>query len=167
MSDDLLSALSTYDGKTTSQLTQIAAEFGGDPDYMKNLLAACVSHKSSLAVAATWLIRDHLRHGGLLTPSQTEALIKTTPHLDDWQALLHLGQMTRALIPSRNAANLLASEMMALLDHPRPFLRAWSMDALAHLADLFPDHQDRAKAAVIAGLADEASSVRARARELH
>ncbi len=47
-----------------------------------------------------------------------------------------------------------------------PFLRAWSVNALVHLASIDPTLESEARAALEAALADPKASVRARARRI-
>jgi len=166
MERNLPNALSRFDGKAITLLGQIEAEFGNDPEYLAALIDLLPSDQAHLENGATWLIKDRLERGDKLSQTRTDQLAAMAPTLTDWQAQLHLAQLARHLHPSPAPARVLALEMIELLDHERPFLRAWSLDALVHLAAIYPDFEARAETAKSAALEDEAASVRARARSL-
>jgi len=166
MERSLSSALARFDGKAIPLLGQIEAEFGNDPGYLAALVEIIPSDQPHLESGATWLIKDRLERGEKLSEARTEQLAAAAPALTDWQAQLHLAQMVRYLIPSLPAARILAVEMIELSGHTRPFLRAWSLDALVHLSTLFPEFAGPAQDALATAKTDKAASVRARARHL-
>ncbi len=166
MDRTLSTALARFDGKSITLLGQIEAEFGNDTNYLDGLLAAIPSDQPHLESGATWLIKDRLERGARLSQVFTDALAATAPALTDWQAQLHLAQSVRHLTPSPAPARVLALEMIELLPHDRPFLRAWSLDALVHLTRHYPEFEDTSADALKAALNDTSASVRARARRL-
>ena len=166
MERSLTTALARYDGKAITILGQIEAEFGNDPQYLAALVELLPSDQPHLENGATWLIKDRLERGDALSQARTDQLAAAAPALDDWQAQLHLAQSVRHLSPSLPAARILAVEMQSLLSHERPFLRAWSLDALVHLASLYEEFRAPADEALKGAEDDPAASVRARARNL-
>ena len=162
----LETALCRYDGKAITILGQIQAEFGADPAYLDGLLEAVRHSGPNVASGATWLLLDHVNSGGALTPDQTETLVGAFAALTDWSARLHIAQMIRHLNPPKASRRILAAELTEHLTHERPFLRAWSLDALVHLAKIDPAYTAEAQAALAAAQEDPAASVRARARNL-
>jgi len=163
---NLQTALSRYDGKSVQVLGQLQAEFGDDPQYIDGLIEALHQTGKSVANGASWLLLDHLNSGKKLNERQTEQLAKSVPALMEWPEQLHAAQMVRHLELSLTSAKLLVQEMENLLTHERPFLRAWSLDALWHIAAIYPEFADRAKTALARAHDDNAASVRARARNL-
>lgn len=166
MERTLSTALAKFDGKAITSLAQIEAEFGNDPEYLAALIDLLPSDQPNLENGATWLIKDRLERGDSLSQTRTDQLAAAAPALTDWQAQLHVAQVARLLHPSPAPARVLALEMIELLDHERPFLRAWSLDALVHLAKLYPEFEARSQQALGEAIEDEAASVRARARQL-
>ena len=121
---------------------------------------------------ATWLLKSYFEQAGALSAEQTQTLIAALPSGDDahWSTQLHLCQSMRYLDLSGNGVSgPVASSLWAwvepLLTHKRPFLRAWSLDALAHLAREHKAYQADFEQALQRASKDEAASVRARARD--
>lgn len=157
-------ALRAFDGKATTILTETRAAFGDSETYLSDLIRLVAHDEPRIGDGATWLIKAHLDHGGRLTPRQTEDLIGHLGIAPSWQSQLHLCQLIRHLEVSALLADACADALMPLLQHDRPFLRAWSMDALQHVASRNPKLAARAAKALAAAESDPAASVRARAR---
>lgn len=166
MDRNLKTALDRYDGKDIGLLGRIEAEFGEDREYLAALVELLPSTDPNVENGATWLIKDRLERGGILSEARTEQLAGAAAALRDWQAQLHLAQMIRHLRPSQPASKLLAVEMKGFLSHERPLLRAWALDALVSLSSKLPELAPQAAVALNAAAADPAPSVRARARQL-
>lgn len=81
-----------------------------------------------------------------------------------WQAALHLCQTAQFLDFTPDQARQFAGWAARFLGHERPFLRAWSMDALHYAAAQAPELALLAERALSAAEKDKAASVRARAR---
>ena len=160
----LEAALKSYDGKAASILSEIRAKFGGQSAFLPELVRLAAHEDAHVSDGATWLIKDLLEDGVRLTPSQTEDLIGHLDAMSSWQAQLHICQSVRYLEASAPLADVCADWLTPLLRSDRPFLRAWSMDALQHLALRSATLAGRAEAALNAAEQDPAASVRARAR---
>ena len=157
-------ALGRYDGKATELLTEIRAAFGARQTFLSELVSLASHEEAPISDGATWLIKALLDDGARLTGSETEALLGRLNTITSWQAQLHICQSIRHLaIPTPLASNC-ADWFEALLKSNRPFLRAWSMDALQELALRNAMLAGRAAAALQAAEQDPAASVRARAR---
>ncbi|KWV91951.1 chorismate lyase [Erythrobacter sp. YT30] len=122
--------------------------------------------EDNISSAATWLLKSWLEKGGAITTKQTAELCAELPGVTSWQAQLHLCQSIRFLDVTKDAAAAVHRWLVPLLAHDRPFVRAWSLDALASLARQHSHlHAAFAKALEHAEQ-DEAASVRARARNI-
>ncbi len=157
-------ALKGFDGKATSMLSEIRAAFGDRAAFPSDLVQLAVHGAPQVSDGATWLIKDLLDDGVRLTRSQTEDLVGHLGAISSWQAQLHICQSVRHLETSAELTDACAAWLTPLLNCDRPFLRAWSMDALQHLASRNKDLDGRATAALGAAAEDPAASVRARAR---
>ncbi len=166
MDRNLKTALAHFDGKAITILGQIEAEFGNDPEYLAALVELLPSSIPNIENGATWLIKDRLERGEILSEARTDQLAAAAAALTDWQAQLHLAQSVKFLHPSKPAARLLALEMKGFLGHERPFLRAWGLDALVHLSGNLEELRASAEEALKSANEDPAPSVRARARNL-
>lgn len=168
--DALRKNLNDFDGKAISFLGEAETVLCTQEGYIDALIALLAERKGHLASGASWLLKSALEGASDLTPDQIAGLIKRLPDVDDWSAQLHICQMIR-LLPglgdvSGKLARDLADWLTAWLDHKRPFIRAWSLDALGALAKQHGDHAAVFNDALAAALSDEAASVRARARGL-
>ncbi len=160
----LRDALANFDGKAVSMLSEIRAELGGRKTFIAELVSLAGDDEGAVADGATWLIKNLLEEGKRLTPSQTETLIGRLDAITTWQAQLHVCQSVGHLdVPARRTGAF-ADWLTPLLHSDRPFLRAWSMDALQHLAARNTKLTERAAAALDAAERDPKASVRARAR---
>ncbi|MEM7701440.1 MAG: hypothetical protein AAF251_05835 [Pseudomonadota bacterium] len=170
LSQDLRAALTPFDGKATSLLGEAEAAFGRQVAYIEALITLIGDAGPYVGSGATWLLKSFLEHGGALSAEQTQTLIAALPSGDDahWSTQLHLCQSMRYLDLSGVGASSLRSSSLwlwvePLLTHKRPFLRAWSLDALAHLAREHKAYQADFEKALQRASKDEAASVRARA----
>ncbi len=162
----LYEALKDFDGKAMTILSEARAALGGRRSFVSDLVRLAAHEEANVSVGATWLIKDHLENGGRLTPARTKTLVGRLDAISSWQAELHVCQSVQYLEPSPEQARACADWLTPLLRSERPFLRAWSMDALQHLAQRNNDLAARAEAALNEADDDPAASVRARARNL-
>lgn len=158
--------LAAYDGRATTLLTEAAAAFGRHPGYLDDLIALANDAEQFVSDGSTWLIKHHLEAGQTLSAAQTTALLAQAERLTGWTAMLHLCQSVRDLTIAEADADALARWLRPLLEHQRPFLRAWSLDALCAVAEQWPRFATDARDALARASDDRAASVRARARNL-
>ena len=164
--DELRVRLAEYDGRSVTILGETEAQLSSKDGYLDALIALCSVREEHMAAGATWLIKSALEAKRVLTPLQVETLITQLPSACGWAAQLHLCQSIGLLdIPVKHAGDV-AAWINSLLAHDRPFVRAWALDALSHVAarddGLAPSFED----ALGKAHDDEAASVRARARNL-
>ncbi|WP_298469130.1 hypothetical protein [uncultured Erythrobacter sp.] len=166
LAQSLRKRLAQYDGRATTILGEIEAEFGGGTDYLRSLIDLAADPDGNTADGATWLLKAAIEAGTAIELDQVDALFAQLPQVRSWPAQLHLCQSVRYLPISTSSAAGLADWLKPLLNHERPFLRAWSLDALGRLAREHPKYDARFGIALQAAEQDTAASVRARARNL-
>lgn len=161
MMDGLRDALARFDGKAVSLLGEAEARFGSRPGYRDALVTLAFDRDAAVSGGATWLLKAALEQGAAVdTPRLVAGLGKES----GWAASLHLCQSVRFL--DVEDAEPVVTWLRPLLSHKRPFLRAWALDAMVHVAKAAPDHAQEAEAALEQAGRDAAASVRARARNL-
>ncbi|MEO0440968.1 MAG: hypothetical protein AAF067_08845 [Pseudomonadota bacterium] len=162
----LLDLLRTYDGRAISILGEIEAEFGAGDDYLDKLITFAAHEQVEVSDGATWLIKSALENGARFSAGQTAALCQTVSDTTTWQAQLHVCQSVQYLDLSQTDAAVMAEWLKPLLTHDRPFLRAWSLDALCRIGVVHEEYAEAAREALATADEDNAASVRARARKL-
>jgi len=159
--------LAAFDGRATTLLGEAEAALQAEPDYIDALIALVPDGQAFVGSGASWLTKSWLERGGALSAAQTAALITTLPHQQaHWSTHLHLAQSIRFLDLTAAQAAACHTWLTPLVSHTRPFVRAWALDALAHIARHHADHRAAFEAALRAVQQDPAASVRARARRL-
>ena len=162
----LRDALTAFDGKATTILGEAEARFAEGPGYLEALIALAGDGDERVSGGATWLIKARLEAGGRLGRGETAALLDKLAMITAWDAQLHLCQIARHLTFSAADAEPFSSWLEGLLAHKRPFLRAWSLDALCRVALQHGRYRARALQALDAATQDPAASVKARARRI-
>ena len=163
---DLKQALLAFDGKATTILAEIRARFGERTGFLGELAALTGSPDGFVSDGATWLIKNCAESGVRPAPADITAIIARLDEVSTWQAALHLCQSAEFFAFTPDQARRFAQWAARFLDHQRPFLRAWSMNALQHAAMRAPDLAPLAEAALAGAEGDASASVRARARKV-
>ncbi len=166
LAQTLRERLAHYDGRATTILSELEAQYRSEPSYLAALIDLTAEPGGNIADGATWLIKSALDAGTAIGSDQAIALFSQMPQVRSWPAQLHLCQSVRYLPISTSSAAGLAEWLKPLLSHERPFLRAWSLDAIGWLASEHSDYDSCFRSALEAAEQDLAASVRARARNL-
>ena len=163
---ELLEVLRAFDGKATSILLEARTRFDGRMDFLGELAVLVGSQERSVSDGATWLIKTCAESGVVPGPPEIAAIVAQLDAVPTWQAALHLCQTAAFLAFTPDQARRFAEWATQFLDHERPFLRAWSMNALQHAARQAPDLAKLAETALLCAENDGSASVRARARKI-
>lgn len=172
LENTVLERVLEFDGKTTASLEAACRAAGRDFNGFAQLFDLAASKDTRLQIAATWAIRKLLELGAEMTAAQcgtfveTAASIGTASTQTAWEARLHIVQSVQFIGNQELDARKLAEIVTPWHAAERPFLRAWSLDALCRLAQRDPSQKDSAAALLAKADDDPAASVRARARKL-
>ncbi len=160
----LMRALTEFDGKHTAPLERFASANPADSELLARLCDAAASPNHDVSSAATWLLKRYGISGRQLSPAQNAALLRLLLAEGGWQAQLHVLQMMGALaVPAAMAAPLLQA-LAAHASGGKAFLRAWSLQGAAVVAQQHPSLRPAALELLAAAERDAAASVRARLR---
>jgi len=162
----LLGELEEYDGKSVTILGEIAHRWSREPCYPEALLELFGKDDPVVQNGASWLFKSFVETGNPVEIDVSAKLTEQAGLLSDWAALLHICQSVQHLSFAPAEARNLGELVFVLLDHDRPFLRAWSLDALVRLSSFDPALHLKAREALARALLDSAASVRARAKKL-
>lgn len=163
---DLARELAAFDGKQTDPLEALAETLSPDAAVIAELIALAGRGDAKLQTAATWLLKRLQEDGYSFSEEQTEALLDLLEQVDAWEPRLHLLQMLPAWTLPEDRSQILHRLFLGpvFLQSPNKFLRAWTYNALAILADQHPAFRKEVAALLRHGAEDEAASVRARIR---
>ena len=160
--NELREELAAYDGKSPTILSEIAVRHRGGARFLTELVALASDVEPVISAGATWIIKAELERGQRLSPQDVLHLASSLDGVTAWQAQLHICQSIGRVAVPEEAAPALEQWLTALLNAPRPFVRAWALDALCRLrgasveTDALLEHMEK----------DKAASVRARVRNL-
>lgn len=166
---DTKDALSHYDGKNMTVLSELAvvkSHGDGLEIFLDELSLLAGDSNPSIADGATWILYQHMKKGNSISEKQKTNIVNNALKTTSWAAKLHLCQSMRFLLFSNSEVRKLMTFLEPLLCHRRPFLRAWSLDALCHLANQHANLLPMAKEALSNASQDSAGSVRTRARNI-
>lgn len=163
--------LGDFDGRHTAVLESLATELGSAPGGVPREVwaEACIlatDQEGRIAAGATWLLRRWLEEGRPPDPNALAAISRRLDEVSDPWARLHLVQALPSIRLPREFVEPWADLCRTGLGADAPFLRAWSLNALVHLASVDPVLASEARGALEAALADPKASVRARARRI-
>jgi len=163
---DIGETLACWDGKHAASLKACLRRNRNDAELPAALLQRIGSDAAITADGASWLLKAGIEDGLTLSEKQTGSLVALLPSLHSKDTILHICQIVRHLTLTSDQAKATVQWLEEQLTHERPFLRAWSLDALVAVAVHYPNYQDRATAALERAKQDPAASVRARVRNL-
>jgi hypothetical protein len=134
LAKEIKASIMAYDRRSPLVLSEAEAHFRSCKRYPDALISIVDSQDQSVSSGATWMIKSLLKQGQSLSPNQCKALVDRLPNITEWDAQLHVCQLIRYLETSDRNVDSLVDWLQPLLKHRRPFIRAWSLDALCHIA---------------------------------
>ena len=161
----LRAAMADFDGAAVSMLSEASLPFRADPQYSHALVFLFDDPEPTIQIGASWLLLDHVKTKKALRPEYLDELAPRLEGVTAWMAALHVLQALDFYKAPHHKADKFAAFCQQHLTHDRPFLRAWSMNALCRLAAQHTAYRPEAQRARQAALEDKSASVRARARK--
>ncbi|WP_306115870.1 MULTISPECIES: hypothetical protein [unclassified Roseovarius] len=155
-----------FDGKAVSCLSEAKAACGAGAGYLDDLVRLCFDRRPLVSSGATWILKAELEAGNRLGDSQRGEIVQALHRITSCQAALHLLQVADLLDLSAAEGSDVADWAGQYADHPRPFLRAWSLHSRVTLAHRFAGPGVDVQELLANAAEDEAASVRARAGKL-
>ncbi len=162
----LMSQLQTFDGKHIDTLEKVAEQVTPDNALIEELCEITKQKEAKLQTATTWLLKRFQERGVVYAPSQIETILELFEYINHWEAKLHLLQILPALdIPSQQKERLYQT-LIGYLQDNKKFVRAWSYNGLALLADKFPKYRPEVIRRLKDGQQEESASIKARIRNM-
>ncbi len=116
--------------------------------------------------AASWLLKQALEAGQVVAQTNLSPFYRSLPELQNWETQLHLLQCLPYLTINRWDVKQLEPFLRRCLQSENKFVRAWSYNGLNELAMQHARFQPEVDSLLAAALEEEASSVKARIRNI-
>lgn len=166
MQSGLESQIQHFDGIAVSVLSEARVACRSASGYFEDLVSLCFDPRPHVSAGATWILKAEFEEGTQLAPNLVDLVVNSLECLQSWQAKLHICQSVEGFQFTAIQADQFIQWVTRLSDHPRPFLRAWSMNARVMLGIRYAKLRPAVILDLEAADADRAASVRARARKL-
>lgn len=163
---NIIAELDAFDGKHTDILEALAKRLQTNEAQIENLCVIARSDESKLQVAATWILKWLQENGLSFSEAQIENILTLFSQVTYWEAKLHLLQMIPGFVIPTHSRYPLYHILMGYLNEDNKFVRAWSYNGLAQLAEQYPDHRAEVAKLLETGQHEEAASVKARIRNI-
>ncbi len=166
MQSKLRKCLQEYDGVAVTILSEAMVSCRHQPDYYDELVSLCFDKTQMISDGSTWILKAEVDEGAQLSPDLIRRIVNSLDELHSWQAKLHICQSFDRFNCDPDQTDGFFNWAKELSNHPRPFLRAWSLHVQVLIGLKFEKHRQASERALYAAESDEAASVRARARKL-
>ncbi len=163
---DLIAAIREFDGKHTLPLEQINTELPRNADSLKQLLVLALHDEIKIQIGATWILKQWHDSGEPLVEHSTEALVKALKATSHWEVQLHLLQILSQIQIPPNLFRVLKKRLQTLIGADNKFVRAWTLSAVATMANQKDSYRDDAIALLEQAEQDGSAAVRARVRQV-
>lgn len=156
--------IASWDGKSASDIGAIYNRHGDDDTFVLKLIE--FSLQTDLQKGATWLLKRYLESDRKLTVSETAALFKRLPELEQWEAKLHVLQCIPYMpIQASEKKNVEAFLRRCLVENNK-FVRAWAYNGFYEISRQYPEYKKETKKLFEMAMKGEAPSVKARIRNI-
>ncbi len=163
---ELETSLQEFDGVAVSVLSETRAAHRDRPGFVDEIVRLCADQRSSISHGAAWILKAEADDGARFGTRVTGALVEQLENISAWQSQLAICQSVTAFDFDAADAASFCTWASSLANHPRPFLRAWSLHARVILGVRLRHPKAALLNDIEAATQDDAASVRARARNL-
>ncbi len=139
VSDDLISGLRDWDGKSVAWLEEIYDQYERYPQFPSLLIEEF--GKEETATQASWLLKRYLEVKGALSQELSRAVFSNLEKSKYWEEKLHILQCFQYLNMREADRNQLVSFIENCLLEKNKFVRAWAYNGYFLLAQIYPDMQ--------------------------
>ncbi len=163
---NVLAQLDLFNGKNIEPLEQLATASDRSPATINHLCDGAALAEVRYQVGATWILKRFHDEGLSYSDLQARRLVALLLGVAAWEAKLHLLQVLPALAVAREQAADLQEALELNLDHDNKFVRAWSYNGLAVLANQHAEYRSEVNELLARAYQAEAASVKARIRNV-
>lgn len=152
---------------TVAQLDALHRRHRGDRNFTRTVAEAVASGSAVLERAGAWLLRREAAARGGYPAGDWAVVIEALPGVRSWAGRLILCQLVSEQPALMDAAPAEMAEFLrGCADHPKPTVRAWSVNAFHELARRHPEFRAEARRLVTVARRDRTPCVQARLRHL-
>jgi len=160
----LRSILENFDGKEIASLQVLKSGWTLDSRTLEALLTIMENEDDRQQIGASWIVLNYPELHSYFGEPERARLMEILASQVHWQVTLHILQFLPFLNLSCAEYREAHPILIELADHQRPFVRAWSYNALYLAADKNEELRPSVSPLLRAALNDEKASVRARIR---
>ena len=164
-SQRIVSALQSWDGKTTATLKQVYDEQSQQPDFLQTLITL-LNDNTELADGATWLLKHHVENGNELPPEAIENVSVLSNRFQSWPARLHILQLLTILYWPKAALNNIEKLVRQSLKSDNKFVRAAAYECFFCLVKYNPHLRDELLSLSKLAMETESASVKVKLRQI-
>lgn len=158
------SVLEAFDGKEVSPLKLAISSLKFGSESVDALLSFIENEEEKLQVGASWILLNHPETCRWIGEEQKNRILDILSWDTPWQVSLHLLRLYPSLPLSKADCLEYFPVLERMLEHKRPFVRAWAYNALYLVAESEASVRDAVAEKLSDGLRNEKGSVSARIR---
>ena len=163
---DILEEIAAFDGKHTDVLEAIVAGLSPEPPVIQALCDIAQRDEAKFQAASTWILKCFQERGTIFSLVQVRDILDLFNHVTYWEARLHLLQMLSEFTIPATQKEFLHHALLDCLNDTNKFVRAWSYQGLASLAEQYDEFRPEVIALLDVGQHEEAASVKTRIRNI-
>lgn len=163
---DILAEIAAFDGKHTDVLETLGARLVPEPPIIQELCEIAQRDEAKFQAAATWLLKRFQEGRASFSSTHVVDILNLFNHVTYWEARLHLLQMLPEFTIPATQKELLHRVLLDGLNDTNKFVRAWSYQGLASLAEQYDEFRAEVIGLLEVAQQEEAASVKARIRNI-
>lgn len=156
--------IASWDGKSAADIKAIYDACNLDGNFSDTIIS--LSLTEDCQKGATWLMKAWLEAGNKFERTQIAKIYGALDQLKCWEAKLHVLQSIPFMPITDSDSRDLYNFLRITLTDPNKFVRAWSYNGFYELSRQHSMYRNEAKQYFEMAIRDEASSVKARIRNI-
>ncbi len=161
---EIRSLLANQQKWTVEELQSLYDRISGEAGFCSELVSLLSDPERQQV--ASWLLKQALEAGQVVTPTDLSPFYRTLPKLQNWETQLHILQCLPYLTIDTREVKQLEPFLRRCLQSENKFVRAWSYNGLNELALQHARFQPEVDSLLAAALEEEVPSVKARIRNI-
>lgn len=161
---ELEQEIASWNKKSADDILEIYGRHASSPSFIPDLIPLIAQEATQSG--ATWLLKQYFEDGNRLAQADINTVYQSLPQLEEWEAKLHILQSIPYMpIPASEAARVHSFLHQCVTD-TKKFVRAWAYNGFDELATQHQEFAAETEQLLESALQDEATSVKARVRNI-